>query len=207
MLNLEDEPRTDTVGEPRETIQINTSVEEDPQFQKLTQRQLKIRELTLRNRKNYEKMLNGRLKKYFFGQRLSVLRWLDDDLTLFNFDIQTGKLVKLLMSVFHETAKTAGQMVLDIIGKEDEYKVDKNVVFKYVDKTKTVNLRVFENVRQQAEEGIEQGESLDDIKKRIKKLYNYIDKRLNIVAKTEISDLMKEVIDKEFQNNGVVIGV
>ena len=201
MLNVEDEPRTDTGGEPRESIQINTSVE--PEVEKSDERQVKVNELLERTKRNYEKVLNGRMKKFFFSQRLSLLKYLDGSNKIDNFDIKNTKLVKVLIPIFHEASKAAGEMVLFILDKEGEYKEDKEIVFKYVDKTKTVNIQMFNQLNLQIQEGLDKGESIDEIKKRIKKLYNYIDKRVSIIAKNEISDIMNEVVELEFKNNGI----
>jgi hypothetical protein len=203
MMNLDDDPRTDTVGEPRETIQINTSIV--PQIEKIDQRQVQIDELIQRNIKNYEKMMTGRMKKHFFSQRLDMLKHLDNTTDLNDFDSKDEKLVKMLMSIFNEAYKSAGEAALFLLDKEtdEDYKIDSEIIFKYVNKSKKINKKVLENVRTQ----IEEGGTLDEIKVRVKRLYNYIDKRVNVVARSEITGIIKEVVSNEFKNNGITTGV
>jgi len=199
MLNLTDDTFQPTqVAEPRETVQINTSIEPDKKKQESDQRQAKIDEILDRNKKNYEKLLTGRIKKFFFSQRLDLLKRLDDN-GIEGFDIKNDKFVKILLPIFTETYKGAAQVVFNILKKEGEPEVDTKLIFKYVDKTKAFNDKMKEKVILQ----IKEGGTLDEIKARVKKLYNYIDKKLVIISKNEISDLVDEVVKNEFETQGV----
>jgi HK97 family phage portal protein len=199
MLNVTDDTFQPTqVGEPRETVQINTSIEPDKKKQESDQRQAKIDEILDRNKKNYEKLLTGRIKKFFFSQRLDLLKRLDDN-GIEGFDIKNDKFVKILLPIFTETYKGAAQVVFNILKKEGEPEVDTKLIFKYVDKTKAFNDKMKEKVILQ----IKEGGTLDEIKARVKKLYNYIDKKLVIISKNEISDLVDEVVKNEFETQGV----
>ena len=170
LLNVDDDPRVSDGSEIQATNQLLI----EPEIQKGDQRQDKLNELLGRNIKRYEKMMTGRLKKFFFSQRVSLLKYLDNEIDMDKFDIQDGKLAKLLISVFNEASKTAGQMVLFVLGSEDDCKIDPEVVFKYVNRTKVLNQKVLKNVKLQIQEGTDNEESIDDIKKRIKKLYRRI---------------------------------
>ena len=201
MLELGNDPRTDTSGEPRESIQINTSIE--PENVKSDKRQDKINELVVRTAKNYGKVMSGRLKKHFYNQRGSIFKLLEKEGNVDDFfKIQNRKMSKVLLSIFVEASKSASLIVMDILKKETPSEVNKDLVFRYLNET----TEFFEKIIDLIKDKIKETESIPDTIDQLKTIYNSLDKKIYKTSK-QIDKLMIEVIVVELKNNGINIQI
>ena len=115
------------------------------------------------------------------------------------FDIQMDKFSKMLLPIYNEVSKSSIELVMSILDKDDKFEVDSKLVFKYVDGSKLINTKMITKVN----ELIAQEETIDKAKDKIKKFYNYMDKKYVDLSKEKISKLMGDVLNKEFKKNGL----
>ena len=165
-----------------------------------------------RKQQRSERMLLGKIKKFFITQRTKVLKGLyqqkdvstSELIARINvFEAEDTRLISTLTPVFQEIMKDSGQMALDFVNSSVEYEIDREILFNRMNKIKTINKTVFNQIKMEIADGVQAGETLTDISTRIKKVYKFADKRASVIARTESNALMNETSLKVYQQQGV----
>ncbi len=162
-----------------------------------------------------EKRMFGELKTYFYKQRKEILKRLSDKgkstlevhmlLNKINIqDEEAKKLVTTMVPLYKETVQTGGEFALENLGlTEREYILNTDIILKRSNKIIGVVHTVFNQIKMEINEGINAGENIEDITKRVKGVYNTTSTRARLIARTETATLMNEASIAEYKNNGV----
>ena len=192
---------------PEKAIHIETVVKDEK-----TTRMTRQRQIFLKKQAVNERILVGKIKKYLISQRTKVLKGLFNKAEVSTseliariniFEKQDELLIAKITPIFQNIMQEAGEMALSFINSNLDYELDKGILFERVNKLKTVNHTIFNQLKMEIGSGIDAGETLSDISTRIKKIYKFADKRAMTIARTESSALMSETSLKVYQTNGI----
>jgi SPP1 gp7 family putative phage head morphogenesis protein len=162
-----------------------------------------------------EKQMYSKLKKYFFNQRTTILKAVSsikkttlENIQLLNsiniWDAENKKLVQTITPLFVETVKAGGQFALNNLGfAEREYILNTQIVQQRANLITGVNKTIFNQIKMEVNEGINLGETIDDITKRIKDVYNTVSSRARTIARTEVTATLNQASLSEYEKNGV----
>jgi HK97 family phage portal protein len=221
-LGFDEDPNGDVKYVPMNLIDVEaTAPEPEPQKQfkeevvkkdEKVARMTRQRQIFLKKQAKNERILLGKVKKYFITQRTKVLKGLYQRKDVSTSELvsriniiekEDERLIAQLTPIFQSIMEDAGQMALDFINVETDYQLDRKVLFDRVNRVKDINKTVFNQLKIEIAEGVEAGETIDDISKRIKKVYKFADKRATTIARTESSALMSETSLEVYKSNGV----
>lgn len=210
-MNLIDVDEPDVIPEPvpkPKKESKETTIKDEKSTR--ARRQRKIFE---RVQSSNEKILKGKMKKFFISQRVKILKGLFKKEKEFStseiidriniFEKETERMIVQITPIFQNTIKDAGNMASSFINSTIEYEIDKEILFNRVNKLKDINQTVFSQLKTEIGVGINAGETLDDISKRIKKVYKFADNRSKTIARTETANLINEASLKVYQTQGV----
>ena len=222
-LGFEEDSAGDTKYIPMNLIDVesaNMSSEPEKQFVQETiqknEKQARMerqRSIFMRKQQVNERKLLGKVKKYFITQRTKVLKNLFQKAEVSTSELisriniiekEDERLIASLTPVFQDIMQDAGEMALDFMALQADYQIDSAALFNRVNRVKDINKTIFNQLKMQISEGVEAGESLNDISKRIKQVYKFADKRAMTIARTESSSLMSETSLNVYKNNGVL---
>ena len=186
--------------------------EEEKQFDKNKAANRRQRQIFLRKQAKNERMMVGKVRKFFYTQRVKVLKMLIQKAELSTselvsrvniFEAEGERLITAITPVFQSIMQDAGEMALSFIGSGAVYEIDKAVLFNRVNKVKGINQTIFNQIKSEISKGVDAGETLVDISTRIKKVYKFADKRAMTIARTESSSLMSETSLSVYRTGGV----
>lgn len=111
---------------------------------------------------------------------------------LFDLDQFTNRLTASFGSVTADALRIAGQQVFDEVKVADPWKTPDANVIQFLgqrqNKIKHAGQTVFDRIKSEIEEGINAGDTRDEIAARVKRAFNEIDdKRAKMIAQTETS--------------------
>ena len=208
LIDVETEP-LDPGDDPEKTFVEEVVVKDEKSVRADRQRQIFLKKQAVN-----ERMLVGKMRKYFITQRTKILKALFNDkkglwsiselISRINiFEKEDERLITSITPVFQTIMKDAGDMATEFINGPTDYEIDRGVLFNRVNKVKGINKTVFNQVKMEIAAGVEAGETLADMSKRIKKIYKFADRRAVTIARTESASLMSETSLKVYQTNGV----
>jgi len=169
----------------------------------------------LRKQGVLEKQMYGKLKNYFYVQRKKVLSLLSDKdkeavdvhmlINKINIqDAETKRLVETMVPLYKEVVQEGGEFALETLGlTEREYILNTNIILKRSNMIGGVVDTVFNQIKKQINDGINAGETIENITQRIKGVYNTTSNRARLIARTETSSLLSEASLEEYKHNGV----
>jgi len=193
--------------EPEKAIALQT-VEKNEKSARISRQ----RQIFLRHQTGNERILLGKIKKYFISQRTNVLKGLyqqkeisiSEVISRINiFEREDERLITAITPVFQSIMEDAGKMSLDFINNKIDYQLDKEILFKRVNRLKNINKTIFNQLKAEIAVGVDAGESIDDISTRIKKVYKFADKRSFTIARTESSSLINETSLGVYKTSGI----
>ena len=162
----------------------------------------------------HEKQLYSKLKAYFYKQRKEVLTRLSnqkkstlEQYLIYNsiniIDDETKKLVNLAVPLFSEIVKDGQEFAFEQLNIDREVILNNELVQKRTNLLTNVVNTVFNQIKMEINDGINKGETIDDITARIKSVYNTTQYRARTIARTETTSLLNQASLSEYLNNGV----
>jgi len=161
------------------------------------------RTLELFNRKHgqLEKQLAKKVKGFFFNQRSKVLKLINEEKAVEDNPVELQELINIqseederfikAMTPYVANIVEEGQnMAYNALGVDREVILNRSVIATRMGVFKTVNDTVFKQLRKEIFDGINNGESIQDIIKRIKSTYNKVNSRATIIARTEVTSAL-----------------
>lgn len=180
-----------------------------------TTKQDRYRTAFLRTQKQYEKLFFSKMKRYFYEQRKEVLTALNTQkasaieiaeitAALTNMvDAQNNKLDKFVRPLYQETATAGAEMAYTNLGIERMADIEESVILRRVNKIKDINTTTYNQLKIQIREGLLAGESIPQVEKRVKEVYNFAAGRAKTIARTETAGIMTETSINAYKQEGV----
>jgi len=160
----------------------------------------------------------GRLKKFGIKQRTKVIKSIYNDIKAMeiNKDSLMGRiddifdgtedevLEKALRPIYVNIMEKSGEMAYDFMGMTNTYMLDHDLLVDKINKIKGINQTTYNQIKMVISDGIESGDTLDQIAKSIKDVYKDLNGYRSLrIARTETGSLMSETSQKEYIMNGV----
>lgn len=167
----------------------------------------------------FEKVLRSKLKKFFYNQRVEILKILNDkkDITPEQmeilgklggiFDDSKEKIVEFVEPVYAESAQQAGELAYGYIGIDKEFIVNPKILNDRLNKIKGVNDTVYNELKKDLADGIAEGESISELSKRVRGFYNHLYnpsyQYLEKISRTETASLMNGTQFEIYKEEGI----
>ena len=168
----------------------------------------------LKNIKTQEKTFESKIKRYLFeyrkdcidlvqGKKASIdLATTLNSLVLLKLK-QDSKIVKMMEPLYKETNLLATKTNYDLLKNDATPEVHQTLVNAYSNNVKRINKTINDKLKQQITEGINAGESVDQIVGRIKGVYNFTSSRAKMIARTESTNIYNATSLKNYKDSGV----
>lgn len=165
-----------------------------------------------------ERRYKKKLSTFFFTQRKKVLEILSkvdnsiEKIVLYKLMSQLGDLltdenkrIEKETKPYYEAMVLAGQEhAFTILGIERDVILNTKIVNERVNLIKGVNDTVFKRIKEQIFEGVNSGETIDDIANRVRSVYNYSTATgAKLIARTETATVINAATEEEYRVNGV----
>ena len=179
------------------------------------------RQSYLRKRKPLETKFNSKMKTYFFKQRKEVLSIVNNAKHTHNITNELGKLFNAEDDRIKETTKplyvegaelgikiadAQFKIVSNSIDKDivdPVIVVDEDIIISRLNKIVNVNHTVHNQIKMEMFDSLREGETIDQLSKRIKGVYNFTEKRATTIARTEVSAVVNDSTAREYEKKGV----
>lgn len=163
---------------------------------------------------NLEKMMKKKIFNFFEMQKQLVLKRLtksiksDDNMEIYNrlndiWDNENVVLVKQTTPIMIEIVKKGQMFALENMGIDRDVIINRGVVLDRLNKITGINTTVWNQIKMNLNEGIKNGETIDDIAERIKNVYSMAKKRSLVIARTEVTASMNLATIEEYKENNV----
>lgn len=176
----------------------------------------------------YEKSFASKISRYFFEQRTKVLQSLDleqryndedlryaktaDEMTaivLETFDKEDKRLVSMLKPLYHESGEAVAELVQDSLGLTDKPVISESIILEREYVLKGINQTVSQDLRKTIYQGLQEGETVDQITTRVKEYYNRLTgknkKHALTIARTESGYMMNTASFKMYEESGIAM--
>lgn len=176
-----------------------------------------VRSRFLKDRAKAEKQITKTLKKYWFQQKVAVLKALTgkkettsarisgmlDDIDI--MDAQNKLIVPMFGPVYKNIVEDAGQSAMINIGNPTgSFAIDKQLVKDRIKVLTSINNTTAGTIKRIVEEGVESGKATSAIAADIKGFYSHISKtRSKVIARTEGGALINGQQLKTYKDKGV----
>ena len=167
-------------------------------------------------RRASEKKIAGKMGKYFSNQLGRVLNVIKEKkaITKINEVIVLSDIKNLINSekevltttltpVFREVSEKAGGLAIDAIELTVKPVVDELVINNMVNKIVNINNYTYKLIRNQVKESVLEGETINQLSKRITKVYKFNSARSRTIARTEAGALINRTTNAVYQENNV----
>jgi aspartate/glutamate racemase len=143
-----------------------------------------------------ERKFQNKLEDYFFNQMHKMLKKVKREKSLESIEIvedadiqeEENKLLILLATPFFIEMISSGQkLALDNMGMDIPVQLNTTILNNRVNRIVGINDTVWKNVQSQIFDGVNAGESIDDITERIRSVYKTTKKRAKLIARTEVT--------------------
>ena len=205
-----DEP-LDMIPEPEKRISLDSIIDKGKAIEKSRNN---FRAQFLRTQRIQEKRFNSKLKRYLFEYRKEIINILtnkktDIDLTtiLNSLSIlkakQDTKLEKMFTPLYSDAS------LASVKGDYDLLKIDKKpepnavVVRESLNRIKGINNTITKKLKTEISLGVDSGESIDEIAKRVRGVYNFTTSRSKVIARTESANIMSATSLKTYDTEGI----
>jgi len=210
-MSLDDEPKsTKDVGDI-ETKSIEL---------KVSRANKKYRQLYLRRVKVVDKLFYSKIKRFFYEQGKTVLAVIRNSKNMNTqqygilndlikiWDKENKTLKKYTKPIYNEAYKVGIKLVKDRLGKS--YKdidlpdmIDSTIINSRLSKITDINNTVWNQIKIEIFDSANEGETLAQLTKRIKNVYNFAGKRAKTIARTETASMVSQTTMKEYEKEGV----
>ena len=161
-----------------------------------------------------ERAFKKKLYNYFEMQKRAVLRNLTKSVKAENYneiyssvsgmwDRENKELVLATTPIMKETIEQGQLLALENIGIDREVILNEGLLLKRMNKITGINDTVWNQIKMNIHEGVQAGETIDDIAGRIKNVYSMAKTRSLTIARTEVTAGMNEASLIEYKENGV----
>jgi HK97 family phage portal protein len=203
---------------------IEEPVEDDSEPQKMLKEAKKIenKEIKKQFTRNFnkiqsqmERILQSKLKRYLYNQRSEILTLLnsekDFDPELANtiaqintiFENNKDEIVKLVEPVYRETSTATGEMVYDYLSLDKEFIVNETILNNRLNLVKGINDTLYGRLKESINEGIQSGETINDISNRVRDIYTSTSSKSKVIARTETASLMNGTSVEIYKEEGI----
>lgn len=169
-----------------------------------------------RLQRNLEKKIASKLGNFFATQLGKVLSIIKNKKSIEKADINTllsnimnllqqGKddLGILMKPLFNDGSLTASKFALNILNIEETPKINHQAVDSGVNSIKGINNYTYKLIRTQIKESIAEGESINEMSKRIQSVYKFNKSRARIIARTESGGIIQKTTNERYVKAGV----
>lgn len=161
----------------------------------------------------FERKLQKKLEDYFFNQMQQILKRIKREKSLESNDIineldiwdEENKILIRNITPYYKEIIEAGQMIaLGNMGITDRtVQLNTNVLYEKINKITGINKTIWNQLKMVIFEGVDNGETIDQITDRIRDTYKVAKKRAKLIARTEVTQAMNEAALLEYKDNGV----
>lgn len=169
-------------------------------------------------RRASEKKIAGKMGKYFSNQLGRVLNVIKEKkaITKIN-EIEILAVIKNLINdeknvlsttltpVFREVSEKSSELALSTIGLTTKPVVDEVVIGNMVNKIVNINNYTYKLIRNQVKESVLEGETINQLSKRITKVYKFNSARSRTIARTEAGALINRTTNAIYQDNRDIV--
>lgn len=174
----------------------------------------RILEIFSRKHASLEKLMTPKVKSFFFNQRGKVLKIYGNEEKAVDDDERMNELIALevaeaerfirTMAPYISQAVEAGQEIArTALNLDFELQLDRTLISNRMGFFKRANDTVFRQIKTQIFEGVKAGEPVSEISKRIKQVYNKVNSRATIIARTEVTAAMNAAQMNTYAENGI----
>lgn len=169
-----------------------------------------------RIRLNIEKKIANKLGGYFAKQLGKILSIIKENKSIEKINdleilrsimalLQIGKeeLATLIAPLFEDGSLTASKFALRTLGIDKPSKSNQLAVDKGISRIKGINNYTYKLIRKQIKESIAAGETVNDMSKRIQKVFKFCKSRARTIARTESGQIMNSTTYEEYTKHGV----
>jgi len=176
-------------------------------------KQTSYRDNFLKVQNGQERPFHKKMKSYFYKQRSKVLKIMADAKNVHNITNALGSLIesenkrlKTALTPLYENTVEAGQnLALGTLGEKMISKelISFDAMYNRLNKIIGINNTTFNQIKMELYDGANEGETIDQMAKRVRGVYNMAEKRSLIIARTETSTLISETTFDVYKSKGV----
>lgn len=172
------------------------------------------RQSYLRKRAPLETKFTSKMKRYFFEQRKEVLAIMarakhPHNITndLGKFFIEEDERIKKTTEPLYiegvEVGIDLAEAQFKVVSNNIDKDISEELVMGRVNKITGINDTVYNEIKLNLYEGLKEGESTDQIAKRIKNVYNMASTRAKTISRTETGGIINDSTAAEYKKKGV----
>ena len=209
LMNVEDEG----IQYDEAPIDNNMKSVEKPEMISKDIKKERILKNFLRQHKNLELKFKKKIQSYFFIQSKKVLQLLtteekslESEMLVQKIDIwdeENKVLMKTITPFYKEIIEAGQQFALDNLGLERSLQLDEALLVQKVNKITGINTTVWNQIKMNIHDGINNGDTIDQIAESIKNTYSMAKKRSILIARTEVTSAMNAAALGEYTKEGV----
>ncbi len=110
----------------------------------------------------------------------------------------------LIMEPIYSDASLKGSnLALTVLNSDSNPMVSEKIVTDLTNEIKGINNYTYKLIKTQVQESLLAGESIDDLTKRVQKVYKFNKSRAKTIARTESLKVLSRTTDKEYRDAGV----
>ena len=170
-----------------------------------------------RVRRKSERMMAGKLGKFFAKELGMIIKIvlgdqsadssLDANLILAKImNVINGnkvKLIKTMTPLYSDTSLSADGVAITMVSSAKDAIVAEEIVEALANKIVNVSNYTYKLVSKQVRDGINAGETIDQIANRVKSVYKFQSSRARVIARTETLKIIEGTTDKRYRDSGV----
>lgn len=172
-----------------------------------------------RIRRKYQKQFQGKMSKFWAKELNQVIRIVLNQKSVKVSGVDTNtllsevqnfleqnkdELVKQLKPVYESASKNADQLASLAVGGTADPVANERVVGNLVNEIRGISNHTYRRIRTQVKDGVNAGETIDQIADRIKSLYkDSTSVRSKIIARTETANVIHRTANERYKEEGV----
>lgn len=168
----------------------------------------------LKDQRNQEKKFHSKIKRFLFEYRQEALEVLNNSKSTIDIILLTNalnnlknsqdiKISKMTEPLYLAATKVAAQGTFDLLGIDDVAKGNSALANAAANRITGVNKTINDKILKEIKEGIDAGENIDKLSKRVKNVYNFTSSRSRVIARTESSRIMNASTLATYKDRGV----
>lgn len=200
-----------------ESESVEDAVPDEPKPKKalVIDKQATIRRSFLRLQSAQERAFRGKVRNFFDNQKDQVIKTLSGDKAAIDiskiindlqrvFEKEDSRLAKAITPYYKQAAEAGASFAYSLLNIEKEPIINESVLLNRTKKISVINNTVFNQIKIELSEGVDSGETINQITDRIKGLYTEIYKNQSLtIARTETSSMMNESMLTTYKSEGV----
>ena len=208
VISVDNTLEMDNIDEPTKTI---TTIEEKTIETKSTN---PFRNRFLQDQRSQEKIFHSKIKRYLFEYRQEAIKIVSGNkatvelATIINAlnvlkNKQDNKLFKITVPLYTEASKVAADGAYDLLNIDKVSKGNTTLANTSANKIKGINTTITKKLNDEITTGVANGETIDQLSKRIRGVYNFTTSRSKIIARTESANLMSASTFITYKQEGI----